>query len=327
MHLEVSSVVDGSSFGIRRFWMDLFRPRWLDQVDRLQLDVRRMFEGLAKDPAALVDFVRTHVSIREPIFWRFSPSPLRGDAPAPFLDSSGAWPLTHQRWVVLFGSEDQAAESRWCVLEVRKAARGGSYQDVSAPLPIVAIEPLPSSAIEGDNDEIRITVRHPLDLCSAAPRAYALSKFAWAFYDSSDSQLAENFSRLCPTADERKLLVELEENVETIRAAENSGVTDGDSYTGDGNSRPEQLDKQLAFEQQRAAAELTLGRSRLDDKQRQFREFLETNLHVAEQEHWIWPERARSGAGGSNSSTPRAGHSRARNSSTSRTVQRALSTT
>ncbi len=328
MHLEVSSVDDGSTFGVRRFWMEFFRPRWLDQVDRSQVDLRRMFEGLSRDPVTLADFARTHVSAREPRFWRFSPSPLQGDAPAPFLDSSGAWPLTQQRWVVLFGSEEQAADSRWCVLEVRKAARGGSYQAVSAPLPIVAIKPLPSTAVEGDNDEVWITVRHPLDFCSAAPRIYALSKFAWAYYDSSDSRLADNFSRLCPTPDERNLLVELEENVEMIRGPATLGATDGDSY--DANGRSESPDKQQVFEQQRAAAELTLGRSRLDNKQRQFREFLETNLHVAEQEHWLWPERARSGAGGSNSGTPRAensGSPRARNASTSRAVQRALSTT
>ena len=303
MHLEVSSLDDGSTVGVRRFWIELFRPRWLDQLDPSQIDLRRMFEGLSRDPAALADFARTHLSFREPKFWRFSANPLRGDVSELFLDSSGAWPLTQQRWVVLFGSEDQATDSRWCLLEVRKAARGGSYQDVSAPLPIVAIEPLPSNAVEGDNDAIRITVRHPLDLCSAAPRAYALSKFAWAYYDSSDKCLAENFSRLCPTNDERKLLVELEENVQMLRSSDLSGARDVSQRPG----RPESLNMRLECstpEQQPAAAELTLRRSRFDVKQRQFREFLERNLHVAEQEQWQWPERVRSGD--SNSSTPRA---------------------
>jgi hypothetical protein len=279
--------------------MDNFRPRWLDQTDRAQIDLRRMFEGLWNDPTALVDFVHSNVALREPRLWRFAPAAARGGlgSAGAFLDRSGAWPLKDQRWIVLFGSEDKATDSRWCVLEVRKAVRGGSYQPVGAPLPIVEIEPLPEGTAEGDNDEIRIVVRHPLQLCSTTPRAYALSKFAYAYYDSSDGRLADKFNRLCPTPDERKLLTELESNARAMRAAAGSSGADGEGRVPTPDRYAEE------FDQQRIDAELTLTRSRLDDKQRQFRDFLETNLHQCEQEHWVWPGRA---LGGSGILTPRA---------------------
>ena len=100
-----------------------------------------------------MDFVHTNLGTREPKLWNFTP-PLS----ALFLDESGAWPLREQRWVVLFGAE--GSDSRWCVLELKKAVRGGSYESIALPLPIVSIEPLPPDAPEGDNDEIRYARPH-----------------------------------------------------------------------------------------------------------------------------------------------------------------------
>lgn len=308
LHLEVSSLDDGSTVGVRRFFLEFFRPRWLDHVDQSQIDLRRMFESLQRDPAAFVDFARANISIREPRLWRFAPNVAQGHGPSAFLDRSGSWPLTHQRWVVLFGSEDQTADSRWCVLEICKAGRNG-YQDVSVPLPIIEIEPLSSASVEDDNDEIRITVRHPLELCSAAPRTYALSKFSWQYYDSSEPLLADSFSRLCPTPDERKRFAELEMDAKDHAAT---------SLDGEGRQLGSETPDILDFEQQRAAAELIDVRGRLDNKQRQFREFLETNLHVADREQWQWPERARSGGVASHPNTPRSARSHTPRSARSR---------
>ena len=44
--------------------------------------------------------------------------------------------------------------------ELKKAVRGGSYESIALPLPIVSIEPLPQDAAEGDNDEIRYARPH-----------------------------------------------------------------------------------------------------------------------------------------------------------------------
>jgi len=152
VHLRVKRLGDHTDSCVRHFLLDNFRPRWLEQA-RGQIDLRRVFEGLARQPSALVDFVHTNLGTREPKLWNFTP-PLS----ALFLDESGAWPLREQRWVVLFGAD--GSDSRWCVLELKKAVRGGSYESIALPLPIVSIEPLPQDAAEGDNDEIRYARPH-----------------------------------------------------------------------------------------------------------------------------------------------------------------------
>ena len=167
-------------------------------------------------------------------------------------------------------------------------------------------------------------MRHPLELCPGSYRAYSLSMFEWRWFErgaSADAGLSQRFARLCPTPEDRSHMFELEakaQKVQELRSRHGMASSDNDTDgEGEDRSSPDLgQTRALLFERKRADAELEAGRVRLDDMQRQFRSFLETNCHVLEQTEWMvsdmllflfcfvimtcfcgclqWPERARS---------------------------------
>ena len=165
-------------------------------------------------------------------------------------------------------------------------------------------------------------MRHPLELCPGSYRAYSLSMFEWRWFErgaSADAGLSQRFARLCPTPEDRSHMFELEAKAQKVQElGSRHGMASSDNDTdgeGEDRSSPDLgQTRALLFERKRADAELEAGRVRLDDMQRQFRSFLETNCHVLEQAEWMvsdmlsccvfydltfcgclqWPERARS---------------------------------
>jgi len=119
--------------------------------------------------------------------------------------------------------------------------------------------------------------------------------FEWRWFErgaSADAGLSQRFARLCPTPEDRSHMFELEakaQKVQELRSRHGMASSDNDTDgEGEDRSSPDLgQTRALLFERKRADAELEAGRVRLDDMQRQFRSFLETNCHVLEQTEWM----------------------------------------